>query len=435
MYCRGGRVNLVELAKTLNVDLSQVNKVATEIASEDKKLHLILGQLIDENYIQRIASEINEKLIQNGEISVSELTESFDLPSSFIQKFVMEKHLGTTIHGRQDSQDPKIFFTLSYVARCRAKLRGALAGITKPTPVTAILSQSGVHERIFFTIIDDVCTAGAVTSKTTGAQYIPHIYTKTQVDWVHTFYKQNGYLEFDSVAGLGVSDPKGFIQRQLPKENLLNLDKCTVGPRITDIIESALEECVATGGYLDVSTVLPSIMSEEDIDQLLKIVLSPAIQKSTLLLGTTVLTTQFLDQIVKPCFEVAQVNAKASVVAGKYQQFMAEKQLGTNKNQDLETDSKMDKREDRRKKAASGKAGGGAQGRETKTKSTKKHFRGGKGHESDSDDDRESSGKKKGNQTGLELITVQEIRKVLIVGLEPEGLEDLSKQLATHFYP
>lgn len=52
-------------------------------------------------------------------------------------------------------------------------------------------------------------------------------------------------------------------------------------------IESALEECIATGTYLDASTILPSIMSEEDIADIIAVVLKPNKQKSTQLFGTT----------------------------------------------------------------------------------------------------------------------------------------------------
>jgi hypothetical protein len=38
--------------------------------------------------------------------------------------------------------------------------------------------------------------AGVITGKQQGgsSMYIPAIYSKSQTDWVNTFYKQNGYL-------------------------------------------------------------------------------------------------------------------------------------------------------------------------------------------------------------------------------------------------
>ena len=149
LYIHGGRVNLAELANILNVDLSQVSKITSDIEKHDKGLKIILGQLIDRNYITKIAEEINDKLNQNGYISIADLTLYYDLPAEFLQSTI-EKELGKSILGKQDTQDPRIFYNQGYIARNEAKIRGALSAITKPTPISAVLGQCSVPERIFF---------------------------------------------------------------------------------------------------------------------------------------------------------------------------------------------------------------------------------------------------------------------------------------------
>lgn len=149
LYIHGGKVSLVDLAQILNVSLSQITKVVTEIEKHSKGLKVILGQLIDKSYVNKIAEEINDKLVQHGCINVAELTLTYDLPAEFIQS-VVEKELGKIIHATQDSQDPKVFYTESFIATNRAKIRGALSAITKPTPLSAILGQCAIPERIFF---------------------------------------------------------------------------------------------------------------------------------------------------------------------------------------------------------------------------------------------------------------------------------------------
>lgn len=181
IYVQGGRVNLVELAKILNVDLAHISNHVPDVLRQNKNIHLILGQLIDDTYIIRIASEINEKLSQVGQISVSDLTIQYDLPAEFLQHNVIEKQLGRFIHGRQDPTDPKVFFTEAFIARSKAKIRGALAGITKPTPVNAILSQIGLQDKLFFSLFDECAKFGNLTSRLQGAQYIPYVYTRSQV--------------------------------------------------------------------------------------------------------------------------------------------------------------------------------------------------------------------------------------------------------------
>ena len=64
----GGRLELPELANMLNVDFSQVEAQANLLVKNDnKKLFLVLGQLISCQYLDRIAEEVNGKLQLEGQ--------------------------------------------------------------------------------------------------------------------------------------------------------------------------------------------------------------------------------------------------------------------------------------------------------------------------------------------------------------------------------
>lgn len=80
-----GRINLVELVKLLSVDLNQIAARAAEIERTDQNCSLVLGQLIDKIYLDRIAEEINERLLQQGQVTIGDLTRHYDLPSDFLQ--------------------------------------------------------------------------------------------------------------------------------------------------------------------------------------------------------------------------------------------------------------------------------------------------------------------------------------------------------------
>lgn len=80
-----GRINLVELSKILNVDLVQVTAKANEIERADSGCMLVLGQLIDRSYTKHLAEEINDRLSQQGQVSIADLTRHYDLPSEFLQ--------------------------------------------------------------------------------------------------------------------------------------------------------------------------------------------------------------------------------------------------------------------------------------------------------------------------------------------------------------
>lgn len=79
-----GRVNLIDVAKNLNVELSVISSLSQEIVKDHPSIKLILGQLIDHNYVVHIAEEINEKFEQYGFVNVTELARTFDLSGDFI---------------------------------------------------------------------------------------------------------------------------------------------------------------------------------------------------------------------------------------------------------------------------------------------------------------------------------------------------------------
>lgn len=58
--------------------------------------------------------------------------------------------MGTIIQGQQDKHDQHVFFTEGFLARNRARIRGALSAITIPTSVSTIIAQNKLPERLFF---------------------------------------------------------------------------------------------------------------------------------------------------------------------------------------------------------------------------------------------------------------------------------------------
>lgn len=269
LYDAGGRVSLVDLAKLIRVDLGHINAHLNEVLKGNKDIHCVLSQLIDNAYIIKLAEEINEKLSQQGQINIGDLTIQYDLPADFLQQQVLEKNLGKLIFGKQDKNDPRVLFTgivvvfisrfvryifislcsvslvfslyyvfywnnrkilfcvsfckvleiiiinndalcgriwnlldfnkfvyktclwlvlklensfpESFVAKNKAKMKGALAALTRPTSVASILGQINMSEKIFFSLFDQVALYGTLTSRLSGAQYIPNVYARSQV--------------------------------------------------------------------------------------------------------------------------------------------------------------------------------------------------------------------------------------------------------------
>lgn len=79
-----GRISLIDIAKSLNVDLNIVLSLTHEIIKENTGIKNILGQLINHTYLLYLAEEINDRLQQHGFINITELARTFDLPVDFI---------------------------------------------------------------------------------------------------------------------------------------------------------------------------------------------------------------------------------------------------------------------------------------------------------------------------------------------------------------
>lgn len=428
LYVHGGRINTVDLAKELNVDLSQINNCVADI-TKGKEVQLVSGYLIAHYYLEKVAREINEKLQLQGLISVGELTLQYDLPAELLQHNVLEKYLNKIIIGKQDPSEPRTFYTEEYITRTKAKIRGALMGLLKPTPVAVIVNHCNLSDRLFLSLFDQINAPGVLTGRQAGALYVPSCYTKSQNDWVMSFYRQNNYLEYDALSRLGLSDPKGYVKRMLTNEDLTFLSSCVIGSQIKQQLETALEECIASKSYLDVVSLLPSVLTDTDIENVLEDLLKKS--KSITVFDNTVCSNHYVENLRQACMPMTQQKAEKIVKSGKYQQYCLEKQLS--KSSDLQAghvDHKAERREERRRKAASGKGGGGTQGRETKTKAVKKHARSKQtAHDSDSDD---GAATNKKAQAQLEIVSVEDIEGVIKETLENEGLEDLLTRIAEH---
>ncbi|KAL3882423.1 hypothetical protein ACJMK2_028766 [Sinanodonta woodiana] len=423
LFVHGGRINLVELQQELNVDFSHIETKVNEIVKHDRNLTLVLGQLIDKSYLDRIAEEVNDNLKEQGHVTVGELTKLYDLPADFLSENIHSR-VGSIIIGQVDSYDKNVIFTGAYVTRMRAKIRGGFRAITRPTQVMSILHQHQMQERIFFSILEELLQKGQLAGSLSGgkhenATYIPDIYSKAQNEYVDCFYRQNGYLEYDSLIRMGISDPKGFIKKRYKSELLLYLSTCCAGHAIQDQMDASIEEALSNEAWVDVMPHLPSVFSPSDAGQLLGNYLKS--HPGLILCCDTIVTT---DKFIQSSYELFKplMQAKAEKDSKSHPIFLnpdedkkaALKSSGeTDKQEKQELYGKDERKEQRRKKATSGntKSGGGTQGREVKTKSLKK-----KGKSSDFDNasaEDKAKPSSKGQQLELVFMTQEEIEKTL----------------------
>uniref|UniRef100_A0A3Q1GRX2 E3 UFM1-protein ligase 1 n=1 Tax=Acanthochromis polyacanthus TaxID=80966 RepID=A0A3Q1GRX2_9TELE len=434
LYVHGGRINIVDLQQIINVDWVHVENRASDIAKSDKGVQLVLGQLIDDTYLDRLAEEVNDKLQEAGLMSIAELCKSYDLPGDFLTE-ELSKRLGKLIQGEMDQYNRGVIFTPAFVARHKAKIRGLFSAITRPTPVSSMIGAFGFQEHLLYSVLEELVNTGRLKGSVIGgrqdkAVYIPDIYAKTQNAWVDSFLQQNGYLEFDALVRLGIPEPSSYIKKRFKSNKLLFLRAACVGQTLVDQVEASVEEAVNSSTWTDLQPILPSCLSMEDIGMVISQAMrNTNVQSSARVLGGTVVVSEKFVSNCLSLFDEAMQQKAQKEIKNNPVFLITEEDL---KQASILTESsalsKKEKREaERRKKATEGsgsvKAGGGGNAREIRIRKTKKKGR------KDEDSDEETGPSHK--QTEAPFMAPEEIVAVLEERVS-DCPEEILSELADH---
>lgn len=247
---------------------------------------------------------------------------------------------------------------------------------------------------------------------------------------------------------MGLPDPKGYCRKRFKDTPLLYLSTCCVGNEILEQIEAAVEEALSSHSWVEIMVkalttrrnlnviklsglshfqpLLPSVFNDEDAEQIIRQVLknsSNALFKDSLVIGHSAVTSNSFINNLKPVFDpLIAERANEVVASGAYLQAQAEqrnakmKAATSGKGDGGGTGEKKDRKEERRKKANEGKVGGGVQGRETKTRATKKKYLKGR-NDSDDEADEDFGGTGPSSSTSsafeLEFMSPEEIGRVI----------------------
>lgn len=438
LYVHGGRINIVDLQQIINVDWVHVENRASDIAKSDKGVQLVLGQLIDDTYLDRLAEEVNDKLQEAGLISIAELCKNYDLPGDFLSE-ELSKRLGKLIQGEMDQYNRGVIFTPAFVARHKARIRGLFSAITRPTPVSSMIGAFGFQEHLLYSVLEELVNTGRLKGSVVGgrqdkAVYIPDIYAKTQNAWVDSFLQQNGYLEFDALVRLGIPDPSTYIKKRFKSSKLLFLRAACVGQGLVDQVEASVEEAVSSATWTDIQPILPSCLSMEDVGMLINQAMrNTNVQSSARVLGDTVVVSEkFISNCLSLFDEAMQQKAQKEVKNNPVFLITEDDLKQASMLTESSATSKKEKREaERRKKATEGsgsvKAGGGGNAREIRIRKTKKKGR----KDEDSDEETGPPQQNRSKQTAAHFMAQEEIVAVLEERLS-DCPEEILSELADH---
>ncbi|XP_048209767.1 E3 UFM1-protein ligase 1 [Perognathus longimembris pacificus] len=431
LHVRGGRVNIVDLQQVINVDLTHIENRIGDIIKSEKHVQLVLGQLIDENYLDRLAEEVNDKLQESGQVTISELCKTYDLPGNFLTQALTQR-LGKIINGHIDLDNRGVIFTEAFVSRHKARIRGLFSAITRPTAVNSLISKYGFQEQLLYSVLEELVTSGRLRGTVIGgrqdkAVFVPDIYSRTQSTWVDSFFRQNGYLEFDALSRLGIPDAVSYIKKRYKTTQLLFLKTACVGQGLVDQVEASVEEAISSGTWVDISPLLPSSISIEDASMLLQQVMRLFSKQAsaTVFSDTVVVSEKFITDCIDQFSELMHQKAEKEMKNNPVNLITEEdlKQFSILENVNA---NKKDKKDERRKRATEGsgsvRGSSGSNAREYKTKKSKKKGR----KDDDSDDESQSShtGKKKPD---ISFLCQDEIEDHLIKHVQDASEEFISE--------
>ncbi len=263
-----GRINIVKLQTLLNIDISHIEVKVADIVKNDPNLVLILGQIISKDYMNKMAEEINELLQERESVSISELTNVYELPAEFIHQTI-EPRIGGLIKGNFDG---KILFTFNFVNKQKALLNGILEACLKPVRFSQIIKEFSLESGMVFDNFNELLSSGKIKGTLFGgkhemsAVFVPEFYVKAQKQYVNSFFKQNGYIEYSNMKKIGISEPEIFVKELLENQNIKFLSSSCFAPYYLNNLEEDIEDILNKNGFCDLQQILPSIINENDMN-------------------------------------------------------------------------------------------------------------------------------------------------------------------------
>ncbi|XP_028350442.1 E3 UFM1-protein ligase 1 isoform X2 [Physeter macrocephalus] len=418
----------------INVDLTHIENRIGDIVKSEKHVQLVLGQLIDESYLDRLAEEVNDKLQESGQITISELCKTYDLPGNFLTQALTQR-LGRIINGHIDLDNRGVIFTEAFVARHKARIRGLFSAITRPTAVNSLISKYGFQEQLLYSVLEELVNSGRLRGTVVGgrqdkAVFVPDIYSRTQSTWVDSFLRQNGYLEFDALSRLGIPDAVSYIKKRYKTTQLLFLKAACVGQGLVDQVEASVEEAISSGTWVDIAPLLPSSLSVEDAAILLQHVMR-ALSKQALAVvfsDTIVVSEKFINDCTELFSDLMHQKAEKEMKNNPVHLITEEDLKQVSIVESVNT-SKKDKKDERRRKATEGsgsvRGGGGGNAREYRIKKIKKRGR----KDDNSDDESSHTGKKKPEITFMFQDEIEDFLRKHLQDAPEEFISELAEYL------
>ena len=234
-----GRAELGLIQPILNVGMEAIEAAAQSLVAKTPDVELIGGELVAEYYLDELAEELNEDLQMMGQTTIGEIASKVNLPVETVKKMLTR---GLTAGRVAGTLQASTLYTDAFVARERARIRGAFSAVTMPTSVHAVrklqdLTDGAMVDGAVQALIAGGEVAGAMKS---GGQYVPRAFAATQASELEAFFKQNGYITHARAAKLEVPDAAAALRPA--HADLIALGESVVSAGLLAQLEGTVEE-------------------------------------------------------------------------------------------------------------------------------------------------------------------------------------------------
>lgn len=101
-----------------------------------------------------------------------------------------------------------------------------------------------------------------------SAVFVPAIYIKAQEQYVMSFFKQNGYIDYSRLKKIGITEPDEYVRNLFKDQQIEYLSSSCFADYYLHQMGEDIEEVLNKEGYCDLSQILPSILKEGDVNKM-----------------------------------------------------------------------------------------------------------------------------------------------------------------------
>ena len=271
LMAAGGRVSFEVLAPLLAVDISWVERVGKALAVEDEETDVLNGrELITTWYFDNLVDDINELVAEGGQLSVIDLASHFELPVHFVTRALAERFDSKTGVSAQlkGSMVSGVIYTKWWLNRRRARLRGLMNGVARPTKIDTLASKVAdvVDGTTLRVLVKAMLADGEIFGTVKAGQYIPATFVHAQHAVLETFLKENGFVTLKRCKDMKVSAPLKFLRPKFPGCKILAT--CVISAVTKEDVSDVIDSVIADASWAHLPARLSAALGRTDLRQL-----------------------------------------------------------------------------------------------------------------------------------------------------------------------